>query len=219
MIEIRHVRSCNEPIRNGFATVVNWTSAGTGPALASDRLRRIVHREDYENEKKRSLHEIEIRAAIRFGIAATLLLLLIALGTPQPAHGQQVMAAITGKVTDPSGAAVAGRQSYGHRRRSGHGRGPPTTNADGIYDLPQVPDRNLQRQSGAHGISSRPAVNSVTLVLNQVARLDFQLKVGDVATSVNVTEAAAAAADRFHPGEHGDGRPRHREPAARDAQL
>ena len=26
MIETRHVRSGNEPARNGFATVVNWTS-------------------------------------------------------------------------------------------------------------------------------------------------------------------------------------------------
>lgn len=27
MTEIRYVRSCNKPTRNGFTTVVNWTSA------------------------------------------------------------------------------------------------------------------------------------------------------------------------------------------------
>jgi hypothetical protein len=33
MTEIRHVRSCNKPARNGFATVVNWTYAGNGLSI------------------------------------------------------------------------------------------------------------------------------------------------------------------------------------------
>jgi hypothetical protein len=33
MTEIRHVRSCNKPARNGFTTVVNWTSAGNGLSI------------------------------------------------------------------------------------------------------------------------------------------------------------------------------------------
>ena len=75
--------------------------------------------------------------AIRFGVA-TALLLLVALATPQLAHGQQVMASITGKVTDPSGAAVPEVKVTAIDTERGSAV-TTTTNSDGIYDLPQVP--------------------------------------------------------------------------------
>ncbi len=124
--------------------------------------------------------------AIRFGLAAALLL-LIALVTPQPSHGQQVMAAITGKVTDASGAAVPEAKITA----TDVDRGTvftSTTNSGGTYDLPQVPIGTYNVKVEHAGFQAAQESN-ITLVLNQVARLDFQLKVGDVATSVEVTGA------------------------------
>ena len=64
-----------------------------------------------------------------------------------------------------------------------------TTNSDGIYDLPQVPIGTYNIKVEHTGFQAAQQSN-ITLVFNQVARLDFQLKVGDVATSVEVTAAA-----------------------------
>ena len=124
--------------------------------------------------------------AIRFGIAAALLL-WITLWTPQLAHGQQVMASITGKVTDPSGAAIPEAKITA----TDVDRGTvftSTTNADGIYDLPQVPIGTYNVRVERAGFQAAQESN-IALVLNQVARLDVQLKVGDLATSVEVTGA------------------------------
>ena len=55
--------------------------------------------------------------AIRFGVAAALLF-LTALVTPPPAHGQQVMASITGKVIGPVGRGGSGGESHGDRYRT-----------------------------------------------------------------------------------------------------
>jgi hypothetical protein len=123
--------------------------------------------------------------SIKFGVAAALLL-LIALVTSQPSHGQQVMAAITGKVVDGSGAPVPDTKVTATDTERGS-VWTSTTNADGVYDLPQVPIGTYNIKVERTGFQSAQQAN-ITLVLNQVARLDFQLKVGDVATSVNVTE-------------------------------
>ena len=150
MIEIRHVRSGNKPIRNGFATVENWTSRTNRRSISvASSVARIVR-------MNRRGVSMKSNIAIRLGVAAALLL-LAALATPQLAHGQQVTAAITGKVSDPSGAAVPEAKvtatdiergsvvEYHHQLRR-HLQSSPGA------------DRNLQRQSRAHGISSRPAV-------------------------------------------------------------
>jgi len=128
---------------------------------------------------------MKLNGSIKFGVAAALLL-LIALVTSQPSHGQQVMAAITGKVVDGSGAPVPDTKvTATDTERGSVWTG--TTNADGVYDMPQVPIGTYNIKVEHTGFQSAQQAN-ITLVLNQVARLDFQLKVGDVATSVNVTE-------------------------------
>jgi hypothetical protein len=123
--------------------------------------------------------------AIRFGVAAALLL-LIALVMPQPSHGQQVMASITGNVVDASGAPVPDTKVTATDTERGS-QWTTTSDADGVYDLPQVPIGTYDIKVEHTGFQSAQQ-SSITLVLNQVARLDFQLKVGNVATSVDVTE-------------------------------
>jgi hypothetical protein len=130
---------------------------------------------------------MKLNTVIRFSVAAALLLLL-ALVTPRPSHGQQVMAAITGKVVDPTGAPVPDAKITAVDVDRGSVF-PTVTNSDGVYDLPNVPIGNYNIRVERQGFQSLLQSN-VTLVLNQVARLDFQMKIGDVATSVNVTEAA-----------------------------
>ena len=130
---------------------------------------------------------MKLNTVIRFGVAAALLL-LIALVTPRPVHGQQVMAAITGRVVDPTGAPVPDAKITAVDVDRGSVF-PTVTNSDGVYDLPNVPIGNYNLRVERQGFQSLLQSN-VTLVLNQVARLDFQMKIGDVATSVNVTEAA-----------------------------
>jgi carboxypeptidase family protein len=125
--------------------------------------------------------------AISF-VFATALLLLVALVTPQPADGQQVMAAVTGKVMDASGASVPEAKVTAVDTERGTVWS-TTTNSEGIYDLPQVPIGTYNVKVERTGFQAAQQAN-LTLVLNQVARLDFQLKVGDVTTSVNVTDAA-----------------------------
>ena len=83
----------------------------------------------------------------------------------------------------------SGGEGHGHRYRTWLGYGTTTTNSDGIYDLPQVPIGTYNIKVEHTGFQAAQQSN-ITLVLNQVARLDFQLKVGDVSTSVNVTEVA-----------------------------
>ena len=181
MTETRHVRSCNKPARNGFATVVNWTSASNGLSISESYVARIVR-------MNRRGVTMKSATAIRFGVA-TALLVLIALVTSQPSHGQQVMAAITGKVTDPSGASVPEAKVTATDIERGS-LVTTTTNSDGIYDLPQVPIGIYNVKVEHTGFQAAQESN-ITLVLNQVARLDFQLKVGDVATSVEVTGTSA----------------------------
>jgi len=128
-----------------------------------------------------------MKSATALRLAASLLL-LIALVTPPPAHGQQVMAAITGRVVDPSGAAVPEAKVTATDTERGT-TWTTLTNADGVYDLPRVPIGIYNVKVEHSGFQSTQEAG-ITLVLNQVARLDFQLRVGDVSTSVTVAEAS-----------------------------
>jgi hypothetical protein len=113
-------------------------------------------------------------------------LALIAVWIPVAA-AQEVTAAITGKITDPSGAAIAGASvtakdtDRGTLWRS-------ETNEEGIYNLPRVPTGNYEVRVEAVGFQA--AVQpQFTLVLNQVARLDFAMVLGQVTQTLEVTSA------------------------------
>lgn len=105
------------------------------------------------------------------------------------APAQEVSAGITGRVTDPSGAAVT---AAGVTARDVD-RGtvwPTQTNAEGIYAFPRIPVGTYDLKVEAAGF--RSAVRSgVALEINQRARIDLQLELGTVAETVEVTGAAA----------------------------
>ncbi len=105
-----------------------------------------------------------------------------------PVEGQQVTAAITGRVTDPSAAPVANAKVTATDRDRGT-TWPTVTNSDGAYDLPRLPVGTYNLTIEAQGFDTVQQSN-ILLVLNQTARLDFTLKIGTVSETVNVSEAA-----------------------------
>ena len=102
--------------------------------------------------------------------------------------GQQVTATITGRITDPTGRRGLGRQGYRHVGGARHTIC-ATTNADGYYNLPNllVGDYNVKVENPGFQTATQ---SNITLQMNQVAKLDFQLQVGNVQTTVEVTSAA-----------------------------
>jgi hypothetical protein len=101
------------------------------------------------------------------------------------AAAQEVTAAITGKVTDPSGAAIASASVTATNVERGT-TWKSETNEEGIYNLPRVPTGNYEVRVEAAGFQA--AVQPpFTLVLNQTARLDFAMVLGQVSQTLEVT--------------------------------
>ena len=121
-------------------------------------------------------------------IGLALALLLTALCTFPPAWGQEVTAAIVGTVTDPSGAPIKGAAVVANDTERGT-LWSATTNDSGSYNLLRLPVGNYGVKVSSPGFDT--AVHAAfTLVLNQTAHIDFQLKVGQVTTSVEVQAGA-----------------------------
>ncbi len=128
------------------------------------------------------------RKPIQTRVVLALLLTFFALLAPRAARSQQVNAAITGKVTDSTGAAIPDAKVTA----TDLDRGTiltTVTNALGVYNLPEVPAGNYSVRVEKQGF--QPAQQSkLTVVLNQVARVDFPLAVGTVTTTLEVSSAA-----------------------------
>jgi len=124
----------------------------------------------------------------RWCFSAGLLLVCFAVFSSTSLKAQEVTAAITGRITDPSGAAIAGAKVTATDTQRGT-VWPTTTNGDGVYNLPRVPvgTYTLKVESSGFQTASRSAF---TLVLNQVARIDISLQVGSQSQTVEVTSAA-----------------------------
>ncbi len=119
------------------------------------------------------------------GIIALALIVVLA---PAPACAQEVTATISGIVTDPSNASVVGAKVTAKDMDRGT-TASTTTNGDGFYNFPRLPVGRYEVRVENAGFQA--AVQSdITLQLNQNAKLDFQLSVGNVNQTVEVTAAA-----------------------------
>src|SRR4051794_4589844 len=78
---------------------------------------------------------------------------------------QEVSAGITGRVTDPSSAAIVGAKVTAKDQQRGT-EWPTTTNEDGIYAFPRVPVGTYQIRVEAQGFRAFVQSN-VTLEVNQ----------------------------------------------------
>jgi hypothetical protein len=115
-------------------------------------------------------------------------LALVVLCGANATFAQEVTATITGTVTDPSGAAVAGSTVTAKSVERGE-TFTAVTNDAGIYRIPQlrVGSYDLKVEKTGFQTSLYPAF---VLHENQVATVDVQLKVGQVSQTIEVTGAA-----------------------------
>ena len=119
----------------------------------------------------------------RTGLAICLLL-LFALS----AVAQENTASITGTITDDTGAAIKGATVTAKDVDRGTTL-VTKTNDSGAFDLPRVPVGNYEVSISAQGFQTAVQKN-ITLILNQTARFDMKLKVGQATEVVEVSAAA-----------------------------
>jgi len=104
------------------------------------------------------------------------------------AMAQTVTGSITGLVTDPSGAVVAGAQVVAHNLATGVDSA-ATTDAAGLYHIEFLPIGRYELSVQASGFS-RETLPAFSLEALQTATLNIALRVG----SANVTVSVSAAA-------------------------
>src|SRR5262245_10289528 len=100
----------------------------------------------------------------------------------------QATGQLTGSVSDASHAAVPGAEVTATGIATGLER-KTTTNQQGDYTLPFLPPGEYRVRAQKEGFR-QVSRDNVRLEVNQVARVDFALEVGEVSETVEVTAAA-----------------------------
>jgi len=118
-------------------------------------------------------------------VSAALILMLCG---AQGVLAQEVTATINGTVTDPSGAAVAGANVTAKSVERGQSY-TAISNDGGLYRISNLPVGNYELRIEKAGFQTT-AYPAFTLVLNQSARIDVELKVGQVSQTIEVSGAA-----------------------------
>lgn len=122
------------------------------------------------------------------GMKVGVLLLAGLLCAVIPAWSQEVTAAIVGTVTDPSGAAV--KDATITARDVDRGTSfTAQTDDHGEFHILRIPVGSYSVEATATGFE-KAKYPVFTLVLNQTARLEFQMKVGQISQTVQVEAAA-----------------------------
>jgi Carboxypeptidase regulatory-like domain len=126
--------------------------------------------------------------SLGWGCSWVMLATIVLLGCANQAFAQDVTATITGTVSDPSGAAIPGATVTAKSVERGT-TFKDISNDAGIYRIPQLPVGNYELRVEKDGFQTA-LYPAFTLVLNQIARIDAQLKVGQVTQTVEVTGGA-----------------------------
>jgi hypothetical protein len=116
--------------------------------------------------------------------ALALGLLSLCLAVARPACGQEVTATITGTVVDPTHAVIVGAALIAKDMERGTVYS-VRTNSVGVFDLTRVPVGTYELKVEAPGFQS-VYYPSLTLLLNQTARVDFQLNLGSATETMDV---------------------------------
>jgi hypothetical protein len=125
---------------------------------------------------------------ISSSIAGTLLAVAAFILAAPLSWGQQVTGAITGTVSDPSGAALPSA-TVTSRDVDRATTWKAQTNAEGVYNFPRLPIGKYDVRVEAPGFQT--AVHSAfDLELNQTARVDFSMTLGQVSQQMEVSGAA-----------------------------
>src|SRR6266567_2567048 len=106
--------------------------------------------------------------------------------------GQEVTASITGTITDPRGAALPGATVTATSQERGQTY-TALTNDSGLYRIAQLPVGTyvVKVEKSGFALASYPAF---VLTLNQVARVDVAMKVGQTNETVEVSGSAPVLA-------------------------
>ena len=119
---------------------------------------------------------------IQFAVLALLL------ATPLVVFSQVTSATIVGTITDPSGASTPGAQVTARNVDTGLTRS-VTSGDDGSYRLEFLPVGHYALEVTTAGFK-KAYLSDIVLQVNDTARVDVSLTVGQVTESVTVTEAA-----------------------------
>lgn len=115
-------------------------------------------------------------------------LCVVTLGVLQSGWAQEVSATIVGTITDPSGAPIRGANVAATDTERGT-VWTAQTNDSGAYNLLRLPVGTYTVKVTAQGFQTAHKT-AFTLVLNQTAKVDVQMKVGQVSETVEVTSEA-----------------------------
>ncbi len=124
---------------------------------------------------------------LTWGIAV-LIAAVTLIGSLTLAAAQEVTAGITGSVVDPSGAAVKGATATATDTERGTVWTAPTNDA-GVFNMTRLPVGTYTVRVTAPGFQSE-TYPAFTLVLNQTASLNFQMKMGQASETVEVSGSA-----------------------------
>jgi len=121
-------------------------------------------------------------------LALCCLTLALLISGANVAFAQEVTATITGTVTDQSGAAISDAAVTAKSVERGT-TFTAQTNEAGIYRISQLPVGTYDLRVEKTGFQTLLRA-ALVLSVNQVARIDIEMKVGQVSQTVEVTEAA-----------------------------
>jgi hypothetical protein len=128
-----------------------------------------------------------VKAHLCLGLVSLVALFALVAVIPTALQAQEITGGITGTITDQSGAAVPNAMvtATDTQRRTVW---PTQTDSAGLYNFPRLPVGEYAVKVEARGFESlvHPAFE---LQMNQIARVDIQLKVGAVTQTVEVTAA------------------------------
>src|SRR5215475_6605351 len=122
------------------------------------------------------------------GLGFTLTIAMVFLLGANVTLGQEVTATVTGTVTDQQGSAVVGATVTAKSVERGTVY-QTTSNEIGLYRIAQLPIGGYEIRVEKDGFQTA-VFPAFTLSLNQVARIDVPLQVGQVTQTVEVTGAA-----------------------------
>jgi len=125
---------------------------------------------------------------LKSGVSLLFCFAIISFSGLSPVWGQQITATITGNVIDPSGAPIVGAMVTA--RDVDRGTAYKTqTNSVGLFNFTRIPVASYELMVEAQGFQTL-VKSPITLILDQTARIDLQMKVGSVTDTVRVSGEA-----------------------------
>jgi hypothetical protein len=120
-------------------------------------------------------------------VAVFCLTLVLLICGANAAFAQEVTATVTGTITDQSGAAIASANVTAKSVERGITYS-ATSSESGLYRISNLPIGNYELRAEKEGFQTS-AYPAFTLVLNQIARVDVEMKVGQVSQTIEVSGA------------------------------